>query len=136
MIIINFSIYCGFRCLYKFAKKFTKGSIGDIHSLMLSKLRCRKFFSKKIKIEIIKAIIRRLIKARLMKEQSRKTSKIFHLTKRDMCYKKRSACKKRWHKKNNSKNRKYTIYYRDADSRVPHSADLDLTLAQRKGIAS
>ena len=119
MIIINLSVYCGFRCLYKYDKKFTKSSIGHIHSLMLAKWRHRETFSKKNEkwdrkrnhLQWYEKEYWRLT-GRLMNEESRKTSKTFFLTKRGMCYNKRSACKKRWHKKKNGKNRNYTIYYR------------------------
>ena len=36
MIIINLSIFYGFRCPYKYGKKFTNCSIGHTHSMTLS----------------------------------------------------------------------------------------------------
>ena len=67
-----------------------------------------------MKNEFIKAIISSNIKKNirdllvdLSKNNRRKTSMTFLLTKREMCYNKRSAFKKRLRKKKNGKNRNY-----------------------------
>ena len=46
MIIINLSIFYGFRCLYKYGKKFTNCSIGHTHSLTLSKSKLFQKYEK------------------------------------------------------------------------------------------
>ena len=143
MIIINLSVYCGFNCLYKYDKKFTKSSIGHIHSLMLAKWRHRETFSKKMKNEIVKGTISSNMKkniedllADLWTRNQERPARLSFWQKGECVTTNEVLARRDGIKRKMVKTGITPSITEDADSEVPRRNALKLTLAQRKGIPS